>query len=102
VVGSIWRLMTTPSVGIIPFYANALFGLDINIGRDATTAFMFTVVMDIWHWTLGRQDREPDFDLIEPGCFGGGEMDVRVTLQPAVILGLVCVEIVERPADQGT
>lgn len=51
VVGSIWRLMTTPSVGIIPYYANGLFGLDINIGRDAGTAFMFTVLMDIWHWT---------------------------------------------------
>ncbi len=47
--------------------------------------------------SLGRQDREPDFDLIEPGCFGGREMemDVRMTLQPTVILGLVCVEIVE-------
>ncbi|MBB5220920.1 multiple sugar transport system permease protein [Amaricoccus macauensis] len=51
VVGSIWRLMTTPSVGIIPFYANELFGIDINIGRDAGTAFLFTVIMDIWHWT---------------------------------------------------
>ncbi len=51
VVGSIWRLMTTPSVGIVPDYAKHLFGLDINMGRDAGTAFMFTVVMDIWHWT---------------------------------------------------
>ena len=51
VVGSVWRLMTTPSIGIIPFYANQLFGMDINIGRDANTAFFFTVIMDIWHWT---------------------------------------------------
>lgn len=51
VVGSVWRLMTTPSIGIIPYYANQLFGIDINIGRDAGTAFMFTVIMDIWHWT---------------------------------------------------
>ena len=51
VVGSIWRLMTTPSVGIVPYYAKHLLGLDINIGRDAGTAFFFTVVMDIWHWT---------------------------------------------------
>jgi multiple sugar transport system permease protein len=51
VVGSVWRLMTTPSIGIIPYYANQFFGMDINIGRDAGTAFMFTVVMDIWHWT---------------------------------------------------
>ena len=51
VVGSIWRLMTTPSVGIIPYYLNAWFGIDMNMGRDAGTAFMFTVIMDIWHWT---------------------------------------------------
>ena len=51
VVGSIWRLMTTPSVGIIPYYLNAWFGIDMNMGRDAGTAFMITVIMDIWHWT---------------------------------------------------
>ena len=51
VVGSIWRLMTTPSVGIIPHYLDAWFGIDMNIGRDAGTAFLLTVIMDIWHWT---------------------------------------------------
>ena len=51
VVGSVWRLMTTPSVGIIPYYLNAWFGIDMNMGRDAGTAFMMTVIMDIWHWT---------------------------------------------------
>ena len=43
--------MTTPSVGIIPYYLNAWFGIDMNIGRDAGTAFALTVIMDIWHWT---------------------------------------------------
>jgi multiple sugar transport system permease protein len=51
VVGSVWRLMTTPSVGIIPYYLDAWFGIDMNMGRDAGTAFLFTVIMDIWHWT---------------------------------------------------
>jgi multiple sugar transport system permease protein len=51
VVGSVWRLMTTPSIGIIPYYLNAWFGYDLNIGRDAQSAFILTVVMDIWHWT---------------------------------------------------
>ncbi len=51
VVGSVWRLMTTPSVGIIPYYLKHWFGVDMNMGRDAGTAFMFTVFMDIWHWT---------------------------------------------------
>jgi multiple sugar transport system permease protein len=51
VVGSVWRLMTTPSVGILPYYLNEWFGYSMNIGRDAQTAFILTVVMDIWHWT---------------------------------------------------
>ncbi|MFO1210642.1 MAG: sugar ABC transporter permease [Amaricoccus sp.] len=51
IVGSIWRLMTTPSVGIIPYYLNAIFGIDMNMGRDAGSAFAMTVIMDVWHWT---------------------------------------------------
>jgi multiple sugar transport system permease protein len=51
VVGSVWRLMTTPSVGILPYYLNEWFGYSMNIWRDAQTAFILTVVMDIWHWT---------------------------------------------------
>lgn len=51
VVGSVWRLMTTPSIGIIPYLLKNWTGFDLNIGRDATAAFIITVVMDIWHWT---------------------------------------------------
>jgi multiple sugar transport system permease protein len=51
VVGSVWRLMTTPSIGIVPYYLDAWFGYDLNIGRDAGAAFVLTVIMDIWHWT---------------------------------------------------
>src|SRR4051794_1370806 len=51
VVGSVWRLMTTPSVGIIPYYLKGWLGIDMNMGRDAGTAFAVTVFMDIWHWT---------------------------------------------------
>lgn len=51
VVGSVWRLMTTPSIGILPHYLNAWFGIDLNIGRDAGAAFFLTVLMDVWHWT---------------------------------------------------
>lgn len=51
VVGSVWRLMTTPSIGIIPHLLKTWFGYDMNIGRDAGTAFALTVIMDIWHWT---------------------------------------------------
>src|SRR5262245_46133080 len=51
VVGSVWRLMTTPSIGIIPYLLKSWTGYDLNIGRDATSAFVITVIMDIWHWT---------------------------------------------------
>ena len=52
---------------------------------------------------LAFQDREPALDLIKPGGSGRREveMDVRVTLEPAVVLGLVGVEIVEDDVDGG-
>lgn len=51
IVGSIWKLMTTPSIGIIPSVLDAWFGYDLNIGQSAIAAFIITVVMDVWHWT---------------------------------------------------
>ncbi len=51
VVGSVWRLMTTPSIGIIPHLLDEWFGFQMNIGTSALTAFLVTVIMDIWHWT---------------------------------------------------
>ena len=36
VVGSIWRLMTVPGLGLIPYYLDNWFGIDLNIGRDAS------------------------------------------------------------------
>jgi hypothetical protein len=43
-------------------------------------------------------------DLIEPGgaCRGEVEMHVRVTLEPAIVLGLVGVEVVEDHMDSRT
>lgn len=51
VVGSVWKLMATPSVGIIPSLLDSWFGYDLNIGLSAVAAFVLTVVMDIWNWT---------------------------------------------------
>lgn len=51
IVGSVWKLMTTPSIGIIPHYLNEWFGITMNIGTSSTAAFATIVVMDIWHWT---------------------------------------------------
>ncbi|MBD9527811.1 MULTISPECIES: carbohydrate ABC transporter permease [Paracoccus] len=51
IVGSVWKLMTTPSIGIIPNLLSNWLGYDLNIGQSAWQAFATTVVMDIWHWT---------------------------------------------------
>jgi multiple sugar transport system permease protein len=51
IVGSIWKLMTTPSIGIIPNLLDSWFGYNLNIGQSAVAAFTVTVIMDVWHWT---------------------------------------------------
>lgn len=51
IVGSVWKLMTTPSIGIIPNFLQEWFGITMNIGTSAPTAFATIVIMDIWHWT---------------------------------------------------
>ncbi|MCC7319690.1 MAG: sugar ABC transporter permease [Rubellimicrobium sp.] len=51
IVGSVWKLMMTPSIGIIPAAMQGWLGYDLNIGQNAVQAFVVTVVMDVWHWT---------------------------------------------------
>jgi multiple sugar transport system permease protein len=51
VVGAIWRLLTIPGLGPVPFFLNQWFGIDYRIGQFADQAFLTTVLMDIWHWT---------------------------------------------------
>ncbi|MBD1558561.1 sugar ABC transporter permease [Vibrio sp. S9_S30] len=51
IVGSVWKLMTTPSIGIIPHFLDEWFGITMNIGTSTTAAFITVVIMDIWHWT---------------------------------------------------
>ena len=51
--------------------------------------------------SFGGENGEPDLDLIEPGGIGRGkmEMDVLVPRQPAVVFGLVGIEIVQNHMD---
>ena len=51
--------------------------------------------------SFGGENGEPDLDLIEPGGMGRRkmEMDVLVPRQPAVIFGLVGIEIVQNHMD---
>ena len=51
IVGSVWKLMATPSIGVIPYILKHTVGFDLNIGTSAVAAFTITVIMDIWHWT---------------------------------------------------
>src|SRR4029077_3347679 len=46
---------------------------------------------------VAGEDGKPDFDLIEPGGVGRGEvkMDVLVTAQPAIVFGLMGVQVVQ-------
>jgi multiple sugar transport system permease protein len=50
-VGATWRLLTLPGFGLVPYYLDHWFGIDYNIGRHGTHAFLTTVAMDVWHWT---------------------------------------------------
>jgi len=50
-IGAIWRLLTIPGFGPVPFVLDNWFGFDYNIGTSATHAFVTIVLMDIWHWT---------------------------------------------------
>jgi multiple sugar transport system permease protein len=51
VVGAIWRLLTVPGLGPLPFYMDRWFDVDYNIGRYADQAFLTVILMDLWHWT---------------------------------------------------
>src|SRR5205823_13438757 len=50
---------------------------------------------------FGGENREPYLHLIEPGGMGRGkmEMDILVPSQPAVVFGLVGIEIVQNYMD---
>ena len=52
---------------------------------------------------LSFQDREPDFHLIEPGgpCRREVKTNVRVAPEPAIVPGLVGVEVVENDVNGG-
>jgi multiple sugar transport system permease protein len=50
-VGAIWRLMTIPGFGPIPYFLDRWWDVSFNIGTNASQAFLMIVIMDIWHWT---------------------------------------------------
>src|SRR5258708_32976986 len=65
-------------------------GLEFGDGIERCAGHRFT-----------GEDGKPDLDLIEPGSMRRGEVevDVAVTLEPPVLLGLVSAEVVENDMD---
>jgi multiple sugar transport system permease protein len=50
-IGAIWRLLTIPGLGPVPYYLDRWFDIDYRISANAGQAFLTTVLMDVWHWT---------------------------------------------------
>jgi glycerol transport system permease protein len=50
VVGAMWNIFALPEIGLLGRAVNGL-GIAYNFTRDPTSAWITTVVMDVWHWT---------------------------------------------------
>jgi glycerol transport system permease protein len=50
VVGAMWNIFALPDIGLLGHTLNKL-GFDYNFTRQPVSAWMTTVVMDVWHWT---------------------------------------------------
>jgi glycerol transport system permease protein len=50
VVGSMWNIMALPDLGLLGRGVNAL-GIPYNYTRQPISAWVTTVLMDVWHWT---------------------------------------------------
>lgn len=50
VVGSMWNIFALPDIGLLGRMINGL-GIDYNFTQQPVSAWMTTVVMDVWHWT---------------------------------------------------
>ena len=50
VVGAMWNIFALPDIGLLGYTLNSI-GFDYNFTRQPVSAWMTTVVMDVWHWT---------------------------------------------------
>jgi len=50
VVGAMWNIFALPDIGLLGYSLNSI-GLDYNFTRQPVSAWMTTVLMDVWHWT---------------------------------------------------
>ncbi len=50
VVGAMWNIFALPDIGLLGYTLNSM-GLDYNFTQQPVSAWLTTVVMDVWHWT---------------------------------------------------
>jgi len=50
VVGAMWNIFALPEIGLLGRAINGL-GIDYNFTQDPISAWLTTVLMDVWHWT---------------------------------------------------
>jgi glycerol transport system permease protein len=50
VVGAMWNIMALPDIGLLGKAINSL-GIPYNYTRQPISAWLTTVLMDVWHWT---------------------------------------------------
>ncbi len=50
VVGAMWNIFALPDIGLLGYTLNSM-GIDYNFTQQPVSAWITTVVMDVWHWT---------------------------------------------------
>ncbi len=50
VVGAMWNIFALPDIGLLGQLINGL-GIDYNFTQQPVSAWLTTVLMDVWHWT---------------------------------------------------
>jgi glycerol transport system permease protein len=50
VVGAMWNIFALPDIGLLGYTLNSM-GFDYNFTQQPVSAWMTTVLMDVWHWT---------------------------------------------------
>ncbi len=50
VVGAMWNIFALPDIGLLGRSVNAL-GIEYNFTQQPVSAWVTTIVMDVWHWT---------------------------------------------------
>jgi glycerol transport system permease protein len=50
VVGAMWNIFALPDIGLLGHSINAI-GIDYDYTQQPSSAWITTIVMDVWHWT---------------------------------------------------